>query len=85
MVTNNFVAGKFSRPRLGFALANAICLWPAHVAKNQEAVPVFSLMCPREESNLDSRLRSPEFYPLNYKGLCTARAPCTIPLHAYGD
>ncbi len=27
-----------------------------------------NVWCPREESNLDSRLRSPEFYPLNYRG-----------------
>src|SRR3989344_2912650 len=25
-------------------------------------------MSPREESNLDQRLRSPQFYPLNYRG-----------------
>lgn len=24
--------------------------------------------CPRQESNLHIRLRSPEFYPLNYEG-----------------
>ena len=25
-------------------------------------------MSPREESNLDQRLRRPQFYPLNYRG-----------------
>lgn len=28
----------------------------------------FFIMSPRQESNLHSRLRSPEFYPLNYEG-----------------
>lgn len=26
-------------------------------------------LCPREESNLDLRIRSPPFYPLNYRGV----------------
>ncbi len=28
-------------------------------------------LCPCVESNHDQRLRSPLFYPLNYKGVCT--------------
>ena len=30
---------------------------------------IVSLLCPRQESNLDSRVRSAKFYPLNYESV----------------
>ena len=45
------------------------------------AVRIFRFWCPREESNLDSRLRSPEFYPLNYGGYYSHTiSPITLPM-----
>ena len=49
------IGTRFARPAFGLL---------KNLRKNRW-VPYW---CPREESNLDQRLRSPLFYPLNYKG-----------------
>ena len=47
-------------------------------------LPAELVWCPREESNLYIRLRSPEFYPLNYEGARRGRrgSPQFYPLPA---
>ena len=44
--------------------------------------PSFLFRCPREESNLELRLRSPQLYPFNYRGLVRAKGlePLTYPV-----
>ena len=41
---------------------------PSEANQNSLTFPVW---CPRGESNTHQRLRSPQFYPLNYEGLYT--------------
>ncbi len=49
---------------------------------NKFALFKLTLLCPREESNLELRLRSPQLYPFNYRGSVRAKGlePLTYPV-----
>lgn len=59
-----------SRPRLAIVSADTICSGSQNV-RRQSSLPALYILCPRQESNLDRKLRKLAFYPLNYEGNLT--------------